>query len=109
MYPYPAPVSVGQNADRGISDFRISGESYINENCHNSRTSRDVDIKQRPVTKLDKSNTTTPKKLDDDVMLANCDVIVFFPIYGHFAATRKRDFVGMVYKTYIYINSNLSS
>ena len=35
-----------------------------------------------PVTKLDKRNMTMSKKFDDDVMSANCDVIVFFPIYG---------------------------
>ena len=36
----------------------------------------------RPVTKLDKRNMTMSKNFDDDVMSANCDVIVFFPIYG---------------------------
>ena len=43
-------------------------------------------MKLGPVTKLDKRNTATPKKkkkkIDDDLMLANCGVIVFFPIYG---------------------------
>ena len=32
-----------------------------NKNCHNSRTSNDVDMKLEPVTKLDKRNTTTSK------------------------------------------------
>ena len=36
------------------------------------------------VTKLDKGNASTSKKIDDDVMSANCDAIVFFPIYGQF-------------------------
>ena len=36
-----------------------------------------------PVTKLDKRNTTTSKKVDD-VKSANCDVIVSFEIYGQF-------------------------
>ena len=44
----------GQNSDGGISGFRISGQSLIKENCHNSRTSDDIDMKLRPVTKLDK-------------------------------------------------------
>ena len=43
------------------------------------------------VTKLDKTNTTTLKKLEDDAMLANCDVIVIFPIYGQVGAIWKPD------------------
>ena len=35
-----------------------------------------------PVTELDKRNITRSKKIDDDVMSANCDVIVILPIYG---------------------------
>ena len=42
-----------------------------------------------PVTELDKANTSTLKKFYDDVMLPNCDVIAFFPIYGQFATIRK--------------------
>ena len=42
-------------------------------------------------------------------MAANCDVIVFFPIYGQFAAIRELDSGRMIYKTYFFINSNLSS
>ena len=48
-------------------------------------------MKLEPVTKLDKRNKTTSKKFDDDVMSANCDVIVTFPIYGPFGATWKLD------------------
>ena len=46
-------------------------------------------MKLGPVTKLDKRNTSTSKKFVDKVMSANCDVIVFFPIYGQFAANLK--------------------
>ena len=42
-----------------------------------------------PVTKLDKRKKTTSKKIEDDVMSRNCDVIAIFPIYGQFAAMRK--------------------
>ena len=59
---------IGQNSDGGISDFQISGQSLIKENCHNSRTSDDIDIKLGPVTKLDKKNKTTLKKFDVDVV-----------------------------------------
>ena len=64
-------------------------------------------MKLRPVTKLDKTNIATSKKFDGDVISANCDVIVFFPIYGEFAAIRKPDSGCMVCKTYIFINNNL--
>ena len=63
-------------------------------------------MKLEPVIKLDKKNTATSKKFDDDAISANFDVIVFFPIYGQFAAIRKPDSGRMVYKTYIF-NNNL--
>ena len=56
-------------------------------------------MKLGPVTKLDKRNKTSKKKKDDDVMSANCDVIVIFLIYGQSGA--------IVYKTYTFIKSNL--
>ena len=54
---------IGQNSDGGVSNFRISGQSLIKENCHNSRTSDDIDKKLGPLTKLDKRNKTTSKKI----------------------------------------------
>ena len=48
-------------------------------------------MKLKPVTKLDKRNKTTAKKIDDNFISANCDVIVIFPIYGQFGAIRKPD------------------
>ena len=38
-------------------------------------------MKLGPVTTIDKKNMTSPKKLDDDVVSVNYDVIVIFPIY----------------------------
>ena len=35
-------------------------------------------MKLGPVTKLDKRNKTTSKKIDDDLILENCDVIAIF-------------------------------
>ena len=87
----PQSPDIGENSDRGISDFRISGQSLIKVNCHNSRTRDDIDIKLGPVTKLDKRNKTTSKKYDEDVMSANLDVIVIFPIYGQLGAIRNPD------------------
>ena len=72
------PPDIGQNSDGGISNFQISGKSLIKENCYNSRTSDDIDIKLGPVTKLDKKNKTTSKKFDDEVMLENCTSLSFF-------------------------------
>ena len=36
---------MGKSSDGGISDFLISGQSFLKENCHNSRTSDDIDMK----------------------------------------------------------------
>ena len=89
--------------------MRISGQSLIKPNCQNSRTSDDNDMKFRPVTKLDKRNKILAKKFDDDIMSANCDVIVIFLIYDQFGAIQKPDSGCIVCKTYISINSNLLS
>ena len=87
----PQSPDIGQNSDRGISNFRISGQSFIKENCHNSGTSDDINMKLEPPTKHDKRNKATSKnkknnkikkKFDDDVILVNSEVIVIFPIYG---------------------------
>ena len=64
-------------------------------------------MKLGPVTKLDKRNIQTSKKIDNDVMLANCDVILIFPIYGKFGAIQKPNSGRMVCKIYIFINSSL--
>ena len=66
-------------------------------------------MKLRLVTKLDKRNKTRSKKFSDDVMSANCDVIVIFPIYGQFGAIQTPDSGRIVCKTYIFIYSNLLS
>ena len=66
-------------------------------------------MKLGPETKLDKRNKTTSKKFDDDVMSENCDVIAVFPICGQFGEIWKPDFGCIVFKTYIFINSNLLS
>ena len=56
--------------------------TLIKENCHNSRTSNDIDMKLGPVTKFDKRNMATSKNFGDDVMSGKCDIIVTFLIYG---------------------------
>ena len=105
----PQSSDIGQNSDGGISIFRISGQSLIKENCHNSKTSDDVDMKLGLVTKLDKRNKTTSKKFDFDVMSENCDIIVIFRSFGQFEAVRRPDSGHRVCKSYVFSNSNLSS
>ena len=48
----PQSPGIGQNSDGGISDFQISDQPFIKKNCHNCRTSNDIDVKLGPVTKL---------------------------------------------------------
>ena len=36
---------IRQNPRAGVSNFCISGQSLLNENCHNSRTSDDIEMK----------------------------------------------------------------
>ena len=72
VHNLPQSPDIGQNSDRGISDFRISGQSLKKENCHNSRTSDDIHMKLGPVTKLNKRNKTKLEDLDVDVMLESC-------------------------------------
>ena len=66
-------------------------------------------MKYGPVAKLDKRNKAMLENLDDDLMLANCDVIFFFPIYDQFEGIRKPDSGRIVCKTYIFIKNNLLS
>ena len=66
-------------------------------------------MKLVPITKLDKRDKTTPKKIDDNLMLENCDVIVIFLIYGQFGTTSKPDSRRIVCKTNIFINNSLLS
>ena len=58
------------------------GKGWLNKNYHISRTCHDIDMKLGPVTKLDNRKTVTSYKINADILSANCDAIVFFPIYG---------------------------
>ena len=69
---WPQSPDIGQNSGGCISNFWISGQSLINKFC------------QEKIVKIDKRNTATMTN-----MSPNCDMIVFFPIYGQFAAIWK--------------------
>ena len=86
---------IEQNSDVGISDYRISGQSFTEQNCLNSRISNDIDVKLGSVSKLEKRNTATPKKFDDEIITDQL-------------AIRMPELERIVCKTYIFINSNLS-
>ena len=47
-------------------------------------------MKLDPVTKLHQRNKTTSKKVDDDVMSENCDVIVIFGFLANFEQSGDR-------------------
>ena len=98
----PQSPDIRKKSDRGISHFRISGQSLIKANCNNSRTS--YDFETNTLTWPEKQNTL--EKFDDDVMSENCDVVAIFPIYGQFGAIRKPNLGRIVCKTYIFIYSN---
>ena len=49
------------------------------------------------------------KKINCDLMSENLEVIVIFPIYGQFEATRKPDSGRIICKTYVFIINNLLS
>ena len=66
-------------------------------------------MKLGSVTIIGKRNTATSKKVDDEGMLANCNVIAIFPIYGQFGAISKPHSGCISFKIYIFINSNLLS
>ena len=60
--------------------------------CHNWRTSNDIDMKLGPLTKRNKKNTTTSKSIEDIVMQTNYVVRVDFLIFGRFEAIWNLDF-----------------
>ena len=64
-------------------------------------------MKLGPVTKLGKRNKTTSKKIGDDVMLQDCDVIGTFRIFGQLGAVRRPDFGQRFCKSSVFSNSNL--
>ena len=48
-------------------------------------------MKTGPLSKLERRNGMTLKKIDDNIMLENYDAIVIFLIYDQFRANQKPD------------------
>ena len=63
-------------------------------------------MKLRSVTKFDKRNKTTSRKVHVDVMSEKCDVIVIFRNSGQFGAVRRPDSGHRPCKSYVFSNSN---
>ena len=105
----PQSPDIRQNSDGSISDFGISGQSLIKENYHNSRTGDDIDMKIRPVTKLDKRNKTASKKLT----LTSCRKIVTSLSFFGFLTNSEQSGVRIPdtesAKGYVFSNSSLFS
>ena len=86
--------------------FPISGQTLIKINCHNSRTSDDIDMKLEPITKLDKRNKNYWKnwrRRHVGKWWRNCHFCELWPIW------KNSDSGCIVFKTYILNNSNLLS
>ena len=64
-------------------------------------------MKLGPETKIDKRNKKIKKKIENNVMPEDCDVISIISIYRQFRAIQKPDCRCMVCETYIFINSNV--
>ena len=71
IHNLPHSPGIGQNSERGISDFQISGQSLIKGYCHNSKTSDDFDMRPGPV-----NLTRDIKQHQENWMMTSCQKIV---------------------------------
>ena len=85
----PQPPDIWWNSDNSMSDFWISGQSLVKENCCKSRTSNDTDMKLGPVTKIDMRNNVKKIWRWHHVNKLWCHCHFF--IYGQFGAIWKLD------------------
>ena len=106
LYQFP---DIRLNSDGSISNFRISGQSLIKENCHNSRTSYYIDMKLAAVARLDKKNKTKSKKVWRRRYFGKLWRHCHFWIFGQIGLARSSHSGHIVCKIYVFSNSNLSS
>ena len=64
-------------------------------------------MKLRPITRLDKRNMATLKKVNYDNLSTNCNFFVIFLIYDQLGVNQKSDSALMPRNTYIFKNNNL--
>ena len=80
--------------DMCISNFQISGQYFVKRNCHNSRTSDNIDMKLEPVTiNLTRKTKTTTKKL----IMMSCQKLITLLLFFQFTANLEQ----FVSKTYM--------
>ena len=72
-----------------FSEFLVN--PLINKNYYKRRTNNDINMKTGPLSKLERRNGMTLKKIDDNIMLENYDALVIFLIYDQFGANQKPD------------------
>ena len=96
---------------RVFSISRFLNKAFKNKNCHNSKTSNEIEMKLGPLSKLETRNMkyNNAKKFKDEVLSANYDVIVIFPIYGQFGAIQKPDSGCKIHISQLFINNDLLS
>ena len=82
----PQSPDIGQNSEGCNSDFRISGQSFIKENCHNSRSIDDIDMEFGLVTKLTRETNQREKNL----AMMSCRQIVTLLSFFQFIANLKQ-------------------
>ena len=68
----PQSPDIRLKSDEGISVFLISGQSLVQENSGNSRTSHDIDMKLGLITTNEKGKTATLKKTDQNLTMTLC-------------------------------------
>ena len=100
---------IGQNSNGGISDFRISVQSFINENCHNSEAGNYIGMKLRPSNWTWKEKQSNLKKIRGWGYVSKLWRHCHFSNLWQFGAFWNSDSGRIVFKTYIFINSNLLS
>ena len=72
----PQSPDIGQNSDVGISDFRISGQFILKDNCHNSGSSYDIDIKLGFMAHLEQPGSRIPRAWS--VKLTFSLIVIFY-------------------------------
>ena len=88
---------------------KITGQPFIEENCQNSRSCNDIDVKLGPVTKIEKKNHGTIKKSLTMTLYRSLWRHCHFRFYHQLGAIQKFEFGLIVCKTYIFINSKVLS
>ena len=93
MLQYP---DIGENSGGGNFGFIV--KSLINKDCHNSRTSDDIDMKLVLLAKLDKRNTSCKETMT---------LLFFFSIYDQFGTIQRLDCRCIVHYSSVFMSNLL--